>query len=181
MSKKVLIISTSPRKNSNSDALAEEFARGAREAGHEVEKISLIDKDIQFCRGCLACQTTKRCAIHDDADKIVQEKMLHADVLVFATPIYYYEMSGQMKTLLDRANPLYSADYAFRQVYFLSAAAEDGDQVCSRAVNGLEGWIACFPKARLSGVVFGGNATEPGSIQGNPALVKAYDMGKSIS
>lgn len=181
MSKKVLIISTSPRKNSNSDALAEEFARGAREAGHEVEKISLIGKDIQFCRGCLACQTTKRCVIHDDADKIIQEKMLYADVLVFATPIYYYEMSGQMKTLLDRANPLYSADYSFRQVYFLSAAAEDGDQVYSRAVNGLEGWIACFPKARLSGVVFGGNATEPGSIQGNPALVKAYDMGKSIS
>lgn len=181
MSKKVLILSTSPRKNSNSDALAEEFAKGAREAGHEVEKISLIGKDIQFCRGCLACQTTKRCVIHDDADKIVQEKMLHADVLVFATPIYYYEMSGQMKTLLDRANPLYSADYAFRDVYFLSAAAEDDDQVCSRAVNGLEGWIACFPKAHLSGVVFGGNATEPGSIQGNPALVKAYDMGKSIS
>lgn len=129
MSKKILILSTSPRKNSNSDALAEEFAKGAREAGHEVEKISLIGKEIQFCRGCLACQKTMRCVIRDDADKIVQEKMLHADVLVFATPIYYYEMCGQMKTLLDRANPLYSSDYAFRDVYFIAAAAEDGDEV----------------------------------------------------
>lgn len=180
MSKKILILSTSPRKNSNSDALAEEFAKGAREAGHTVEKISLIGKDIQFCRGCLACQKTMRCVIHDDADQIVQEKMLHADVLVFATPIYYYEMSGQMKTLLDRANPLYPSDYAFRDVYLIAAAAEDGDEVWSRAASGLEGWIDCFPKAHLSGVIFGGNATDAGTIQGSPAMQKAFDAGKAV-
>ena len=73
MSKKVLIISTSPRKGGNSDTLAEEFARGAREAGHEVEKIGLWDKTIGFCRGCLACQKTGRCVIHDDADMIAQK------------------------------------------------------------------------------------------------------------
>ena len=181
MSKKILVISTSPRKGSNSDTLAEQFAAGARTAGHEVEKVSLIGKDIQFCRGCLACQKTKRCVVHDDADVIVQEKMLHADVLVFATPIYYYEMCGQMKTLLDRANPLYSADYAFQDVYFLATAAEDGDEVWARAASGLEGWIACFPKAHLSGVIFGGHATNVGDIQGSPALKKAFDAGKAIS
>ena len=106
MSKRVLVISTSLRGDSNSDLLAQQFAQGARQAGHEVEVISLAGKDIRFCKGCLACQTTGRCVIHDGADAIVQEKMLHADVLAFATPIYYYEMSGQMKTLLDRANPL---------------------------------------------------------------------------
>jgi NAD(P)H-dependent FMN reductase len=180
MSKKVLIISTSPRKGSNSDTLADEFAKGARNAGHEVEKVSLIGKEIQFCRGCLACQKTKRCVIHDDADKIVQEKMLHADVLVFATPIYYYEMSGQMKTLLDRANPLYPSDYAFRDVYLIATAAEDGDDVWARAASGLEGWIACFPKSHLSGVIFGGNATETGTILGNPAMQKAFDAGKAV-
>ena len=180
MSKKVLIIPPSPRKGSNSDALAEEFAKGAQEAGHEVEKVSLIGKDIQFCRGCLACQKTKRCVIHDDADTLVQEKMLSADVLVFATPIYYYEMCGQMKTLLDRANPLYPSDYAFRDVYFIATAAEDGDDVWTRAASGLEGWIACFPKAHLSGVIFGGNATAVNTIQGNPAMEKAYEAGKAI-
>lgn len=180
MSKKILILSTSPRKNSNSDTLAEEFAKGARESGHEVEKISLIGKEIQFCRGCLACQKTKRCVIHDDADTIVQEKMLHADVLVFATPIYYYEMSGQMKTLLDRANPLYPSDYAFRDVYLIAAAAEDGDEVWTRAASGLEGWIACFPKSHLSGIIFGGNAADAGAIHDSPAMKKAFDAGKSI-
>jgi multimeric flavodoxin WrbA len=183
MSKKILILSTSPRKGSNSDALAEEFAKGAREAGHAVEKISLIGKDIQFCRGCLACQKTQRCVIRDDADAIVQEKMLHADVLVFATPIYYYEMSGQMKTLLDRANPLYPADYAFRDVYLIATAAEDGDEVWSRAASGLEGWVECFPKAHFSGVVFGGNATDAGEFfacPSSPAMQKAYEAGKAI-
>ena len=133
MSKRVLVISTSLRPGSNSELLARQFAQGAQEAGHTVEMISLAGRDIRFCKGCLACQTTGRCVICDDADTIVQEKMLHADVLAFATPIYYYGMSGQMKTLLDRANPLYSADYAFRQVWLLACAAEEGDEVWQRA------------------------------------------------
>lgn len=128
MSKKVLIISTSPRKNGNSAKLAEEFRKGAAEAGNDVGFISLHDKTISFCKGCFACLETHRCVIHDDAD-IIREKMLHADVIVFATPIYYYEMSGQMKTMLDRGNPLYSADYAFRDIYMLSTAAEDEEYV----------------------------------------------------
>ena len=161
MSKRVLVISTSLRGDSNSDLLAQQFAQGARQAGHEVEVISLAGKDIRFCKGCLACQTTGRCVIRDDADAIVQQKMLHADVLVFATPIYYYEMSGQMKTLLDRANPLYSADYTFREVWLLACAAEEGDDVWNRAAEGLGGWVECFPEAKLAGVVFGGGVTAP--------------------
>ena len=179
MSKKVLIISTSPRKGGNSDTLAEEFARGAKEAGHEVEKIGLWDKTIGFCRGCLACQKTGRCVIHDDADAIAQ-KMLTADVIVFATPIYYYEMSGQMKTMLDRANPLFSADYTFRDIYLLATAADTDDSAMDGAAKGLEGWISCFEKARLAGMVFGGGADAIGTIQGNPALNEAYEMGKAV-
>ena len=105
MHKKVLIISTSPRRGGNSDSLADAFAQGAREAGHAVEQISLSDKTIGFCKGCLVCQKTQRCVIRDDADSIAQN-MLTADVLVFSTPIYYYGMCGQMKTMLDRSNPL---------------------------------------------------------------------------
>ena len=179
MSKKVLIISTSPRKNGNSARLAEEFRKGAEEAGNEVELISLHDKKISFCQGCFACLETHRCVIHDDAD-IIREKMMHADVIVFATPIYYYEMSGQMKTMLDRGNPLYSSDYAFRDIYMLSTAAEDEESVPKRAVSGLEGWIACFEKARLAGTLFCGGVNDIGDISGNPKLQKAYDMGKSV-
>ena len=125
MSKKVLIISSSLRADSNSDALAQAFAEGARTAGSEVELVRLAGKTLGFCRGCLACQKTGRCVIRDDGDVIAQ-KMLHADVLVFATPVYYYGMSGQLKTLLDRANPLFASNYAFRDVYLLCTSADEG-------------------------------------------------------
>ena len=179
MSKNVLVISTSPRKNGNSALLAEEFARGAQQAGNNVEKISLHDKTIGFCKGCLACQKTQRCVIHDDAD-IIAQKMLAADVIVFATPIYYYEMSGQMKTMLDRGNPLYSADYAFRDIYLLAAAAEDEADTMEGAIHGLQGWLACFEKARLAGTVFAGGVGGVGEINGHAALLNAYEMGKAV-
>jgi len=179
MSNKVVILSTSPRKNSNSEALAEAFAKGAVEAGNNVEMIRMREKNYRFCTGCFACQKTGKCVIKDDMAEIVP-KMEQADVLVFATPIYYYEMSGQMKTLLDRANPLFVADYRFRDVYFLSSAAEDEEYVPQRAQSGLEGWIECFEKARLAGSVFGGGVTEAGEIEGSPALTEAFEMGRAI-
>lgn len=179
MSKKVLVISTSPRKGGNSETLADEFIRGAREAGNDVEKVTLYDKDIRFCKGCLVCQNTQRCVIHDDADTIVQN-MLTADAIVFATPIYYYGMCGQMKTLLDRANPLFSADYRFRDIYLLAAAAEEDGHTVDGAVTGLQGWIDCFEKARLAGTVFAGSVTAVGEIQNHPALKQAYELGKNM-
>ena len=177
--KKVLIISTSPRVNSNSEALATAFAEGAKAAGHDVEQISLRGKTVQFCRGCFVCQEKQRCVIRDDADEICQ-KARDADVLVFATPIYYYEMSGQLKTLLDRLNPLFPSDYAFRDVYLLTAAAEAEEQVPQRAVSGLEGWIECFDRARLAGTVFMGGVTAAGENPAHPALEQAARLGKGI-
>lgn len=177
--KNVFVISTSLRSNSNSEALADEFIRGAQDGGNQAEKVSLRSKSISFCRGCFACLKNGRCVINDDAN-VIAEKMLNADVLVFASPIYYYEMCGQMKTLLDRANPLYSLDYKFRDVYFLSAAAENEEGVDSRAVSGLEGWIKCFPKSRLAGKAFAGGVTDPGEIQNHSALREAYEMGKRV-
>ena len=177
--KNVLIISSSLRPRSNSDALAEAFARGAAEAGNQVETVSLRGKEIHFCKGCLACQQTQKCVIADDAPAIVQ-KMYGADVLVFATPIYYYELSGQLKTLLDRANPLYGTDYHFRDIYLLTSAAEDEEQTPARAVTGLGGWIACFEQARLAGSVFAGGVNGPGEVKGHAALTSAYEMGKNV-
>lgn len=176
--KKVLIISTSPRINSNSHALAEEFARGAREAGNDVEIINLRDKEIKFCMGCLACQRTGKCVIKDDAPSITA-KMHDADVIVWATPIYYYEMSGQMKTMIDRGNPLYGSDYRFTDIYMLTSAAEDEPGVPEKAISGLQGWIDCFGRASLRGSVFAGGVNMPGDIKGHKALAEAYMMGKN--
>lgn len=174
--KKVLIISSSLRENSNSEALCRAFEKGARESGNEVEFLSLKGKTLQFCTGCLICVTTERCYLRDDAD-LIAGKMKEADVLVFGTPIYYYEMSGQLKTLLDRANPLYNSDYRFREVYLLSTAAEDEDSTPLRAESGLQGWIECFPKAELKGTLFCGGVDKAGEISPS-SLEKAYEMGK---
>ncbi len=179
MSKRVLVISSSPRNGGNSDVLADAFVKGAVEAGNEVEKVNLAGKKIEFCKGCFACQTSQRCVIRDDADAI-EQKMQEADVLVFATPIYYFEMSGQLKTMLDRGNPLYTTDYKFRDVYFLSSAAEDEEFVPKRALSGVEGWIECFKNARLAGHIFAGGVTNKGDIEKHPSLQKAFEMGKLI-
>ena len=179
MSKNVLVISTSLRSGSNSEALADSFLAGAKAAGNHVEKVTLKGKTLAFCKGCMVCQNTRQCVIQDDAVALT-EKMCRADVIVFATPIYYYSMSGQMKTLLDRANALFASNYAFRDIYMLTKAAEDGDAVPEKAVEGLKGWIDCFERAELAGTVFAGGVNDIGEIEGHPALQKAYDMGATI-
>jgi len=176
MGKKILAISTSFRTNGNSETLLDSFIEGAKASGNDVEKITLKGKRIEFCRGCLACQKIGKCVIDDDSIEIVK-KMKEAKVLVFATPIYYYEMCGQLKTLLDRANSLYDSDYKFEDVYVLSTAAEDEESDDERAVNGVCGWIDCFERCSLKGTVFAGGVTDVGEIKNHPALKQAYEMG----
>lgn len=178
--KKVLIISTSLRRNSNSDYIAREFERGAKDAGNEVEFVSLIGKKIDFCIGCLSCQLTQECVIKDDANKIA-EKVKNADVVVYATPVYYYEMSGQMKTLIDRMNCFFPSDYKFRDVYLLAASAEDEESAMDGAVKGVQGWVDCFEKANLAGVIRGTGLTETGEAKKDEEILKkAYEMGKGV-
>ena len=177
---RVLVISTSLRAKSNSDILTGRLVAGAKDAGHEVECVSLKGKKLGFCKGCLACQKTRKCVLRDDAN-IIAEKALAADTLVFVTPIYYYEMSGQMKTLLDRLNPLYPSDYRFRNVYMMSVAAEDDLNVPDRAVNGLQGWVECFGKASFAGSLFCGGINDPGEATNHSeAQDSAYSFGYSL-
>lgn len=180
MSKRVLIIETSLRNDSNSDRLAESFAQGARDGGNEVEIVSLKGKNIGFCTGCFGCQKLGHCVIDDDANEIT-EKILESEVVVWATPIYYYEMSGQMKTLIDRMNAMYPLDYQFRDIYLLTTAAEDESHVPQRAEAGLTGWIDCYPKSRLAGTLFCGGVNNARDIEGNAKLQEAFDMGNSIA
>ena len=177
--KRVIVISTSLRRGSNSDMLAERFAAGAMDAGHEVEKLTLVGKDIQFCRGCMACQKLGRCVIQDDVNAIMA-RVLESDVVVWATPIYYYEMSGQMKTLIDRMNAMYPLDYQFRDIYLLTTAAEEEESTPKRAESGLTGWIDCYPKSRLAGTLFCGGVNGSRDIDGNPKLQEAFELGSKI-
>lgn len=179
MNKKVLIISSSPRKGGNSETLAAAFAKGALEAGNEVETIYLREKQYGFCKGCFACHKLGRCVINDDAVEVAA-KMHDADVLVFATPVYYYSVSGQLKTMLDRANPLFDTDYAFTKAYLLAAAAEDEPETVEGAVKAVQGWVDCFERCELAETVFAGGVNDVGDIDGHPALERAYQVGKNI-
>ena len=170
--KKVIIISTSLRPGSNSHAMAEQFAKGAEAAGHQVEFVSLRGKEIKFCVGCLSCQKTGACVIKDDVPAIM-ESVLNADVVCWATPIYYYEMSGRM-------NAMYPKDYKFREVYLLTTAAENEEFVPKRAEGGLTGWIDCYEKSALKGHLFCGGVGGPNEIAGNAKLQEAFEMGKQV-
>ena len=110
----------------------------------------------------------------------IAAKMHDADVLVFVTPVYYYSVSGQLKTMLDRANPLFGTDYAFTKVYLLATAAEDGPETVTGSEKAVQGWVDCFDRCELAGTVFAGGVTDVGEIAGHPALEKAYQMGKEI-
>ena len=181
MSRKVLFISSSLRKPSNSEKLAREVEKGVIANNYDTEFITLKDKDIRFCRGCLACQKTQKCVIDDDATVIV-EKVREADVLVFATPIYYYEISGSLKTFLDRCNPLYPGEYRFREVFLVSTSEEDSLTVNARAIEALKGWVECFPLARFAGAFSGGGAgtNDLDSEDWKDLLNDAFLFGKEI-
>lgn len=180
MAKKVLIISTSLRGGSNSEILAKECERGALAAGHEVEFITLKNKDIKFCIGCLACQSKDSCVLKDDVADIMA-KVKEAEIVVYATPIYYYEMSGQMKTLLDRLNPLFSTDYKFRDIYMIATAAENDESAFEKAYNGLQGWVDCFDKATLKGIVTGGGIDDANTATDHSDIMKkAYEFGMNL-
>ena len=175
----VLVISSSLRNGSNSEALADEFAKGSEEAGNNTEKISLKDKKLAFCTGCFSCLKTGRCCIKDDAFNIVG-KMHDADALVLASPIYYYGVSGQLKTLLDRANPLYDTDYRFKSIFLLLSAAENEEDTPDKAIRCIQGWADCFERAHLEKTIFAGGVNERNEIAGHSALRKAYEAGKAL-
>lgn len=177
MSKNVFIVSASARKNGNSATLAAEFAHGAVDAGHNVAKVDLFDLKLNFCLGCLACQKSEKCIIDDDINGLLST-VQNSDVLVFATPIYYYGLAGQLKTFLDRLNPLFNRRNRFKEVYLLASAAEDDQSAFDKALIGLQGWIECFEGVELKGVVRAGGVTAVGDIQTTDFPHQAYELGR---
>lgn len=179
MAKNIVVVSSTFRKHGNSEILADEFARGAEESGNKVKRINLRDIELKFCTGCLACLKLGKCVQKDSVNSLLDE-VSNADILVFATPIYYYEMSGQLKTFLDRLNPLYGRDNKFREVYLLATSADEDKSAMDGAVKGIQGWIDCFEGVTLKEVVCGTGAEGAGSIKNTDAPQKAYYAGKSV-
>lgn len=179
MSKKnVLILSSSPRRGGNSDMLCDQFMKGAQEAGHQVEKIFLGDHKILYCTGCGVCNTTHVCPLKDDMASIL-DQMVKADVLVMATPVYFYAMCGQMKTLIDRVCPRYT-EISNKKFYFIVTAADTNQAAMKRTIEGFRGFTECLDKPDEKGVIYGVGAWKKGEIDTSPAMQQAYSFGKSV-
>ena len=179
MSKKVLILSGSPRRNGNSDILCDEFKKGAEASGNEVEKIFIRDTNINHCTGCYACSKGGKCVQKDDMAEVLQ-KMIDADVIVMSTPVYFYTMDGQMKTLIDRTVPRYE-EIRNKDFYFIVAAADTQISMMERTIEGFRGFTQdCLPGAHEKGIIYGTGAWQAGDIGSSPAMKQAYDMGKQI-
>ncbi|MDR2083818.1 MAG: flavodoxin family protein [Bacteroidales bacterium] len=177
MDKKVLIISASPRKEGNSDYLCDEFIRGATEAGHETEKIFFHNKKINYCLGCGACYTTHKCVQKDDMAEIL-DKMVNADVLVFGTPVYFYTMDAQLKTLIDRTVPRYTELKG--KAYLIATLADKGEETITGTIAAFRGFMDCLDNVEEAEHIIGYGAWNKGDIIGNPAVEKAYEAGKNV-
>lgn len=178
MSKCVLIISSSPRKSGNSDLLCDEFLKGAIDAGNTAEKISLRDKIINYCDGCGYCNTNGFCVINDDMAEII-EKLKKADVIVFGTPIYFYAISGQMKTFIDRLCAGYT-QISNKEFYYIFTAADGSKQAVQYALGEMKGLMACLNNSNEKGYLFGGGVWQKGEILDTNYLKQAYIMGKNV-
>lgn len=178
MSKKVLILSSSPRKGGNSDLLCDRFAEGVMEAGHQAEKIFLNEKKIHYCTGCGQCFEKKNCSQKDDMTGILQ-KMKEADAIVMATPVYFYTMCGQMKTMIDRCCAGYTG-IRKKDFYFILTAAVKNKAALERTVEEFRGFTSCLPAPSEKGIIYGTGAWNIGDIKNSPAMKQAYEMGKTV-
>ncbi|MCD8554750.1 flavodoxin family protein [Seleniivibrio sp.] len=178
MSKNVLVLSSSPRKNANSDILCDEFIKGASEIGHSIEKILLKDKKINYCTGCVACTTGKACPQKDDMAELI-EKMVTADVIVLATPVYFYSMCAQLKTMIDRTCAGYQR-IRNKEFYFIATAAVDRKNMLERTFEGLRGFIDCLDGSEEKGTVYGVSVWNTGEIRNTDAMKEAFELGKNI-
>ena len=177
--KNVLVLSGSPRKGGNSDLLCDQFIKGAKEAGHNVEKIRVCEKEIAPCLGCYYCQTHKdRCAIKDDMPAIV-DKIMAADVLVLASPVYFYSINAQLKAVIDRCVRSWER-IANKEFYYIMTAGEDAKHTMDTTLACFRGFADCLEGSQERGVLYGKGAYEKGAVQVLPVYQEAYQMGKGV-
>lgn len=180
MAKKVLILSSSPRKGGNSDLLCDEFLKGAKDKGHIAEKIFLKDKDINYCSGCNLCANNNYagCFKKDDMADLL-EKMIEADVIVMATPVYFYSISAQMKTFIDRCCAKYTK-ISNKDFYFIATAADTEKHSLERTFDAFRGFTDCLTNANEKGLIYATGVWTKGDIYNTDFLKQAYDMGFNI-
>lgn len=176
--KNVLIISSSPRKNGNSQLLCEQFKKAAEEKGHSVNIVRIMDKNIGFCRACDGCMRNGgRCVLKDDMAEIL-EAFQKAEVLVLATPVYFYGISAQMKTFIDRTYPIWQ-HLGTKEVYYIVSAGLDM-RILERSLGDLDGFVEHLEKYEIKGRIYAPDVMDAGKVIDQPIMEQAYIMGKNV-
>jgi multimeric flavodoxin WrbA len=151
---------------------------GAIEAKHHVDKVAIAKKKINYCKGCYACEGNGKCVQKDDMSQIL-DKMIAADVIVLATPVYFYTMCAQLKTVIDRTVARYT-ELANKEFYFIVTAAVGSEAALKRTVEEFRGFTSCLRGAKEKGIVYGTSAWKVGDILKSRAMKQAYEMGKAL-
>ncbi len=178
MAKKVLILSGSPRKGGNSDLLCDEFMKGAVSAGHEVEKIRVQEKKVACCIACYACRNTGKCAIKDDMAEIMQ-KMIDCDVMVLASPVYFYSIDAQLKAVIDRSVCRWT-EVKNKEMYYIMTAADEEKSSMDTTLACFRGYADCVEGAVEKGVLYGTGVYQAGEVKDKKYMQEAYEMGKNV-
>lgn len=182
MGKKIIILNGSPRKKGNTSALAAEFTRGAKEVGHTVTEFFLDSMDIHGCKGCFGGHSSRECpCVQKDDMMQIYPAVKECDVIVLATPLYYWNMSGQIRTAVDRLFALEEGDGNLLRGHGRASAL-----LMAAEGHGFEDVLAYYDHLmehlrwkNLGHVLAGGNGNV-GDIEGKPELEQAYELGKSI-
>lgn len=180
--KKVCIISSSPRRNGNSDLLCQQFLKGAIKKGHQVDLIHLDQYQIHPCHVCEYCRHHQgQCYQKDDSDQIIQ-KMIDADVWVLASPVYFYSISAQMKLLIDR---FFAREYEIREgepkkAYLILTSGSPDLSDHRGAIESLRGFIQVLRRVEEAGFIDGSGAFKRNDVLVHPAYLMAYEIGMNI-
>ena len=183
MSKKIVILNGSPRRNGNTSALVKAFSEGAAQAGHTVREFFLDDMEIHGCKGCFGGHSARECPCvqRDDMNQIYPA-VKECDVIVLATPLYYWNMSGQLRTAIDRLFALEEGDGNLLRGHGRASAL-----LMAAEGSGFEDVVAYYDHLmehlrwnNLGHVLAGGNGAV-GDIAGKPELQQAFALGASIS
>lgn len=179
MSKKVLILSGSPRRGGNSDLLCDEFMKGTKEAGNEVEKIRVAAKKIAPCIACYYCNDHDGVCVHKDDMAEVLQKMIDADVLVLASPVYFYSIDAQLKAVIDRTVARW-LEVKNKEFYYIVTMADVDISSADTTLACFRGYADCVDGAVEKGVIIGNGVYTSGDVKSTQAMKDAYNMGKSV-
>ncbi len=185
MPNKLLVVKGSPRERGNSAVLADQAAAAAIQAGWDVECISLQSLDIRACDGCDLCkQTGEYCVIDDDMQPLFS-KLLSADALLLASPVYWFTYSAQLKLFIDRWYGLWNAHHDMlrgKPVGFIITYG-DTDLYTSGGINAIHTFETMFHflQSKIVGFVYG-SVMDVGDAQKQPDLMRlAHDLGRRLT